>query len=140
MRRLLISLIAFISFPALAEEKIWSDNKLTPTQPFPGKVLAVESSWAGYRLFIESIDDADKKYCVAKVWPMAPLEYLAIQASDLPKPGVMAVFLNPSIEVDGFSWSMGVWKIGKIFGDEDALRKVIAMKGSGDGSLFLSPK
>ena len=132
MTRVLIAFVALISLPALAEEILWKDNKLTPEQPFPGKVLAVESSWAGYRLFIESIGDAGKKYCVAKVWPgggVVPLEYQAIQASDLPPPGVMAVFLNPPIEVNGFSWSMGVWKIGKIFGEEDVLQKVIAMKG-----------
>jgi hypothetical protein len=137
----LIFFFAFISFPALAEENFWTDNKLTPAQPFPGRVLAVESGWGGYRLFIQSIGEADKKYCVAKVWPAgggSPLEYREIQASDLPEPSQKAVFLNPPIEVNQFSWSMGVWRIGKIFEGEDALRKAVALKGGGAATDALS--
>jgi hypothetical protein len=35
------------------------------------------------------------------------------------------VYLNPSVEIDRFSWSMGPWRIGRIFGDDDSLRKVV---------------
>ncbi|HEY8961511.1 MAG TPA: hypothetical protein VIM57_04835 [Luteolibacter sp.] len=139
MMRLLLVLVALMTSPVFAEEILWSGNKLTPAQPFPGKVLAVERSWVGYRLFIESLSETDKKYCVAKVWMSGgiPLEYREIQASDLPQPSVTAIFLNPSIAVDGFSWSMGVWKIGKIFGGEDILHKVLAAKAAtAPGPLF----
>jgi hypothetical protein len=102
-------------------------NKLTPAQPFPGRVLAVESSWAGYRLFIESIGKGDTTHCIAQVWPGGhpQLAYQVIERDSIPKPGVSTVHLNPSIEVDRFSWSMGLWKIGRIFGDDDILKKVV---------------
>jgi hypothetical protein len=127
MIRWLILLVA-LAFPASGEETLWAGNKLTPGQPFPGKVLAVERSWSGYRLFIESFGGTDKQYCVAKVWLMNGVEYQEIAAGDLPRPSVCVIFLNPPIEVEGFSWSIGVWKIGKIFGEEDILRQALAAK------------
>lgn len=131
MTRFLIPTIFAFSLMARAEDVLWKDNKLTPAQPFPGRVLAVESSWGGYRLVIESLGDGDKKYCIAQVWPGAgvspQLAYSEILKVDIPKPSVSTVFLNPSIEIDRFSWSMGPWKIGRVFGDEDCLKKVIVL-------------
>src|SRR5688572_16332586 len=105
MTRLLIFIVLSFPFLVHAEDVRWKDNKLTPAQPFPGRVLAVESGWGGYRLVIESIGDGDKKYCIAQVWPggFPHLEYKEIQKRDLPQPGATMVFLNPSIEVDRFS-------------------------------------
>lgn len=132
MLRPLIAIVLSCSFFARAEEVLWQGNKLTSTQPFPGRVFAVESSWGGYRLFIESIGDGDKRYCIAKVCPggVPQLRYQEVQKKDLPEPSVERVFLNPPVEVDCFSWSMGVWKIGRVFGDDDCLRKVLAIESA----------
>ncbi|OYU46345.1 MAG: hypothetical protein CFE44_02605 [Burkholderiales bacterium PBB4] len=127
MTRLLLLIILVSSVVARAEVALWNGNKLTAAQPFPGRVLAVESSWAGYRLLIESIGEGDKTYCIAQVWPggLPRLDYKVIKKEDFPKPSVATVYLNPSIAVDGFSWSMGAHKIGRIFGDDDSLKKVV---------------
>ncbi len=129
MSRFLILIIVAFSFSARAEDALWKDNKLTPAQPFPGRVMAVETSWIGYRLFIESSDEKDKKYCIAQVWPGGTphLDYKVVQKKDLPQPNVNTIYLNPSIDVDRFSWSMGVVKIGRVFGDEDILKQVEAI-------------
>ncbi len=126
MTRLLILIIVVSSVVARAEDSLWKGNKLTPAQPFPGRVLAVESSWGGYRLVIESIGEGDKTYCIAQIWPSGfpQLDYKVIGKGDLPKASVQTVYLNPPVEVSGFSWSMGPWKIGEIFGDDDSLKKV----------------
>ena len=127
MTRLLILTILISSVMAHAEDSLWKDNKLTPAQPFPGRVLAVESSWGGYRLIIESIGEGDTTCCIAQVWPggLPHLDYKVIQKNDLPKPSVSTVYLDPSVEIDRFSWSMGPWKIGRIFADDDSLKKVV---------------
>jgi hypothetical protein len=126
--------------------RLWEDNKLTEAQPFPGKVLAVESGWGGYRLFLESAGDGEKRYCIAQVWPAgAPhLGYREIGKAELPKPGVTIVYLDPAVEVDRFSWSMGPWTIGRTFGDEDCLKKAVAMeaksgRGSETGKFIILP-
>ena len=124
MTRILIPIIFSFSFLAHAEDVLWSANKLTPAQPFPGRVLAVESSWVGYKLFIESLGDGDKRYCMAQVG-MGELAYSEIPKGSIPQPSVSTVFLNPPIEIDHFSWSLGPWRIGRIFGDEDCLKNAI---------------
>lgn len=126
MPRFLLLIILVSSVVARAEDPLWKGNKLTSAQPFPGRILAVESSWGGYRLLIESTGEGDKTYCIAQVWPGGHprLDYKVIKKDDFPKPSVATVYLNPAVEVDRFSWSMGPWKIGKIFGDDDSLKKV----------------
>ncbi|MEK7952820.1 hypothetical protein [Luteolibacter soli] len=123
----LVLLLAIIA--GRAEEALWEDNKLTPGQPFPGRVMAVESSWGGYRLVIESIGEGDKAYCIAQAWPggQPHLNYKVIQKADLPVSSSTMIYLNPAIEVGRFSWSMGPWKIGEVFGDDDCLKKAVAM-------------
>jgi hypothetical protein len=127
MTRLLIPIIVVSSAVARAGDSLWKGNKLTPAQPFPGRVLAVESSWGGYRLVIESIGEGDNTYCIAQIWPAGfpPLDYKVIGKGDLPKASVQTVYLNPPVEVSRFSWSMGPGKIGQIFGDDDSLKKVV---------------
>src|SRR3954469_6237396 len=77
MNRQIISIVAAGAFwcPSAiqAEDKFWSDNKLTPTQPFPGKVCAVATLWPGYDLLIEEI--GGNRICLARVWIGHPLEY-----------------------------------------------------------------
>lgn len=111
---------------AAADDELWHDNKLTTAQPFPGKVLAVNVTWVGCNLLIESMGDGEKKHCIAQVQLNGPLGYREVAQADLPKPGVGWQFLNPPVEVERFSWSMGPWKIGRIFGEEDCLKKAVA--------------
>jgi len=130
MRILFLSLSCFFLSSFLrAEEQTWENNKITRDQPFSGKVLAVETSWGGYRLLLQSTKD-ESKFCIAQIWPggggtAGSLSYKLLQRKDLPKPSVQWVFLNPAIEVDRFSWSMGPWKIGRIFGDDDCVKIVL---------------
>jgi uncharacterized protein YecT (DUF1311 family) len=128
MVRLLIFTILLFSCGAHADEALWTDNKITPSQPFPGRILAVDSGWGGYRLVIESNGEGEKRFCLANVVPPFVLNYTEIAKADLSKLGGMMVFLNPSIEVDNFSWSMGVHRIGKTFGEEDFVRKAVAIE------------
>ncbi len=129
--RILFSFLScfFLSSFLRAEDQTWENNKITRDQPFSGKVLAVETSWGGYRLLLRSTED-ESKFCIAQIWPggggsAGSLSYKLVQRKDFPKPSVQWVFLNPAIEVDRFSWSMGPWRIGRIFGDNDCLKIVL---------------
>lgn len=117
---------------AYAEDALWQNNKLTPAQPFPGRILAVDSGWGGYRLVIESIGDDNISYCIATVVPIGDqrLSYEIVQKDKLPKPSGAVVYLNPAVEIDRFSWSIGPWKMGRIFGDEDSVKQAITTKES----------
>lgn len=128
MHPLAILLALALPLFAAADDELWQDNKLTPAQPFPGKVLAVNVTWVGCNLLIESIGDGEKKHCMVQVEMTRGLSYAELEQSNLPKPGVGWQYLNPPVEVEGFSWSMGPWKIGRIFGDEDCLKKSIAAR------------
>jgi hypothetical protein len=117
-----------------AEEKFWSDNKLTSAQPFPGRICAVATLWPGYDLLIEEI--GGNRICLARVWIGHPLEYSVLdpakgQTKEDPKcleANKCWTYLSPAIDVDRFSWSIGAFRIGRIFGDDDVLRKVAAQQ------------
>ncbi|MDR3402510.1 MAG: hypothetical protein P4L99_08430 [Chthoniobacter sp.] len=124
---------AFVCFNASgAEDQFWSDNKLTPAQPFPGRVCAVATLWPGYDLLIEEI--GGQRVCLARVWIGHELEYAVLdpakgESKENPKcfeANGQWTYLSPAIDVDRFSWSMGSMFIGRIFGDQDVLRKVVA--------------
>ena len=129
IRVLALSIGGFSCAALHAEDVIWENNKITPAQPFPGKVLGVESSWGGYRLIIESLEGEERKYCIAQVWPGGSphLSYQLVTKPELNSPGSTVIFLNPAVEVNHFSWSMGAWKIGKVFGEEDCLLKAMEL-------------
>ncbi|MEP6670895.1 MAG: hypothetical protein ABJF10_17180 [Chthoniobacter sp.] len=136
MNRLIVILAvvgAFVCFNASgAEDKLWSDNKLTPAQPFPGKVCAVATLWPGYDLLIE--ENGGPRVCLVRVWIPHPLEYSVLdptkgETKENPKcleANGNWTYLSPAIDVDRFSWSIGPMGIGRFFGDQDVLRKVIA--------------
>ena len=117
-----------------AEDKLWSDNKLTPAQPFPGRVCAVASLWPGYDLLIEEI--GGHRICLARVWIGHALEYSVLdpakgETKEEPKCFEATgswTYISPAIDVDRFSWSIGPMSIGRIFGDQDVLRKVVALR------------
>jgi hypothetical protein len=134
----MISLVAAAIFwcsnTTYAEDKFWSDHKLTPAQPFPGKVCAIASLWPGYDLLIEEI--GGNRVCLAQVWIGHALEYKVLdpakgETKETPKcleANGNWTYLSPAIDVDRFSWSIGATTIGRIFGDQDVLRKVVALE------------
>jgi hypothetical protein len=141
MNRHIVSLVVVGAFGcssvSQAEDKFWSDNKITPAQPFPGRVCAVATLWPGYDLLIEEI--GGPRVCLARVWVGHALEYTVLdpakgETKEDPKcleANGNWIYLSPAIEVDRFSWSMGSMFIGRIFGDQDVLRKVIALQAPG---------
>ena len=124
---LLLSLFSFSAFAA--EERFWSDNKITPDQPFPARVRAVAQSWVGYELLLEEIG-GEQRLCFAHINVTLPLTYTIVadtkkETAEEPKrKEAHWIYVSPAIEVDRFSWSLGPWRIGRIFGDDDILRKV----------------
>lgn len=123
-----VSILLALALPLVSagDDQLWQNNKLTSAQPFSAKVLAVNVTWVGYNLLLESIGNGKKKHCIAQVEMTRPLNYAGVKQAQLPKPGPEWQFLNPSVEVERFSWSMGVWRIGRIFGEEDCLKKAVA--------------
>jgi hypothetical protein len=118
-----------LCFPhAQADEAFWSDNKITPGQPFPAKVCAVATSWVGYHLLLEELGGTHR-LCVARLWMTAPLEYIVLDTTkgetpEYPQRTEGWTYITPGIDVNRFSWSIGIAKLGKVFGDEDMLHKV----------------
>jgi hypothetical protein len=112
-----------------AEDRLWQDNKLTPEQPFPAAVRAVLGDWPGYHFLLEEIGGSGR-LCIAKAWMTAPMEYTAVQdtkaeiAAESERKKARWIYVSPAIEVSQFSWSLGAWKIGRVFGEEDFLRKI----------------
>ncbi len=129
-RNLLLSVMLNVALipSLLAENAIWNDNKLTPEQPFPAAVKAVASNWVGYHLLLEELGEK-KRLCEARVHAMGHVSYsvfgenqeeLALHAEQKKKGWI---YLTPAVEVEGFSWSMGLCKLGRVFGKEDVLQK-----------------
>jgi hypothetical protein len=118
-----------------ADDTIWTGNKLTSAQPFPAAVRAVLPSWVGYHLLLEEIG-GEGRLCIARVWITAPLEYTIVadrakEVADEPERKKTGwTYVSPAIELDRFSWSLGPPKIGRIFGEEDILRKIMEIRAT----------
>lgn len=133
-----ISLLAVGTFcvspETQAEEKLWTDNKITPAQPFPGKICAVATLWPGYNLLIEEI--GGRRVCLARVWIGEPIRYSVLdpdkgETKEDPKcfeANKHWIYVLPGIDADRFSWSLGPWLIGRRFGDDDIVRQVTTPK------------
>ena len=87
-------------------------------------------SWVGYELLLEEIGGSHR-LCIAQVYmTTGPLSYTIIKdrkqevANESKRKEAHWIYVSPAIEIDQFSWSLGPWRIGRIFGDEDVLRKV----------------
>jgi hypothetical protein len=137
MNRIALCLLLSLSVlsECAAEERFWTDNKITVDQPFPAKVRAVSQKWEGYDLLLEEIG-GERRLCFARVWIGSPLEYRIVTDSDAKKeatndpahPAVEWIHVSPAIDIDRFSWSLGPWRIGRIFGDDDVLKKIPTVK------------
>lgn len=123
---LLLGALCMNSFAA--EQQLWTDNKMTPDQPFPARVRAVLQSWGGYDLLLEEI--GGERLCFAHVQMSAPLSYTLVtdpkqELADEPKrKAAHWNYISPGIEINRFSWSIGPHYIGRIFGADDVLLKV----------------
>jgi hypothetical protein len=121
--------LAFVTLliPAVSNmraEELWSEGRITPEQPFRARVVAVQPGWGWDTIVLKEIE-GDGRYCLAtfgsphgdyKIIPKDQFDRKAMKQNG-------AVFLDPPIEVERFSWSMGVWRHGRIFGDDDAATK-----------------
>ena len=104
------------------DRRLWHGNRITPEQPFPARVIGVIPSWVGYALLLEEIADETPRYCVAYIRATQQLEYEIVASKDAFKDvpdSAKATYLTPGVEVDSFSWSIGVWTIGRRFGEQD---------------------
>ena len=117
-----------------AEEKLWSDNKLTPDQPFPAKVCAIGDSWVGYDLLLEEIGTAHRQ-CIVRLWLTVPIGYTVLDTAkgetpEWPRWTGSWTYITPGVEVDRFSWSIGIYKLGRGFGDEDLLKRITTARSA----------
>ena len=133
MRILLLLPLLVLSFAETrADGELWSKNKLTPDQPFPAKVLAILPSWVGYHLLLEEIG-GKQRLCVARVSETVGLEYRMLNETTRSVMKSLTVkdgwiYLTPSVDVNRFSWSIGAWKLGRIFREDDLLFRIVERK------------
>lgn len=110
-----------------SDSRLWVNNKLTPEQPFPARVVAVSASWVGYTLLLEEItDDEIPLLCIAEVGYMGvkySVDLVGQHSVNRMKHEQMHTeFLKKPIAVSGFSWDKGIGKLGLKYGKDDALR------------------
>lgn len=129
---LLCSFLALFAFAvatvATAAEptKLWHDNRITPEQPFPARVIGVIPSWIGYAVLLEEITEKEPRFCIATLWATADLAYTIVpdnKAFQKVHDSQKATYLTPGVEADGFSWSMDAYLIGSRFGDKDLVTR-----------------
>ncbi|WP_200274367.1 hypothetical protein [Luteolibacter pohnpeiensis] len=112
------------AFSELRAEELWSEDRITPEQPFRAKVVAVQPGWGWDTIVLKEIG-GDERYCLATFGnPIGDYQILRkeeLDAEAMKKNG--AIFLDPPVEIARFSWSIGIWRHGRVFGDEDAATK-----------------
>jgi hypothetical protein len=131
--RSFIFLMVLIS--AVRADELWSDYRITPEQPFRAKVVAVQPGWGWDTIVLKEIE-GEGRYCLATFGnPLG--DYQIVQKDDFDARSMKqkgAIFLDPAIEVERFSWSMGIWRHGRIFGDDDAATKLRKKNGEQAGT------
>jgi len=107
-----------------AEDELWDEGKITPEQPFKAVVLGVTPGWGWDTIILREVGGKGR-YCLATFGnPLGT--YTIVDPDKFDQDRMLelgATFLTPPVEVQRFSWSMGVWKHGKIFGEDDAATK-----------------
>ncbi len=121
LRAVAITILLVSQVRGNGEQVLWTNDRITPDQPFPAKICAVANLWPGYDLLLEEIGGG--RLCVARLWhSMVPqysiLDLTVSQKRDAPTIGGVWIHLTPSIEIARFSWSMGVFPIGRRFEDD----------------------
>jgi hypothetical protein len=121
MKLALLQILLMMFSPLLiAEEvKLWHDGKISPEQPFKALVVGVFPSWGGDSIILQEIE-GQERYCLAVFKPKFSTYAVYSKEEFIEKKmAEVATLISPGVEVERFSWSMGVEKIGKIFGEED---------------------
>ncbi len=110
--------------------RLWEGGRITPEQPFPARVVGVTSSWVGYALLLEEIKDEKPRYCIALLFATSKLDYKIVpdkaafaDFNGVGASGKWATYLSPGVNVDNFSWGIGIDTIGRRFGEKDCVRK-----------------
>ena len=112
--------LAFSSIVVADAPRLWADGKITPEQPFPCKVIGVVPSWGGAIIILQE-DGEKSRYCVANLI-MGAFTYQIVESNNFDKKEWIeknATFIEPSAEIEHFSWSLGIHRIGRTFGEED---------------------
>lgn len=118
-----ILMVTFSPLLMAEEVKLWHDGKITPEQPFKALVVGVFPTWVGDRIILQEIE-GQERYCLAVFQPKFSTYAVYAKEEFIDKNiSKGATFISPGVEVERFSWSMGLQKIGKIFGEEDMVRK-----------------
>ncbi|MFC5049134.1 hypothetical protein ACFPK9_00680 [Rubritalea spongiae] len=113
-----------ITFTSLQGEDLWINGRITPDQPFKAKVIGIQPGWGWDTIILQEID-GEKRYCLA-TFGNPNGTYQIIAPNNFKKDSYIdkgATFLEPSVDVSRFSWSMSIWKHGKIFGEKDTATK-----------------
>jgi hypothetical protein len=116
--------ILFIFTVTAEETKFWDKGRITPEQPFKAKVIGVTPGW-GWDTIILKEEAGKGRYCLAAFG--SPFgNYTIIEPDDFDRDKMIeqgTTFITPSVDVSRFSWTMGIWKHGSIFGEDDATTK-----------------
>jgi hypothetical protein len=135
-QRFFIAVAVASWLPAVSgAEELWREDRITPEQPFRAKVVAVQPGWGWDTIILEEIDGAGR-YCLATFGnPLG--DYTIVERKQFDEKAMKqkgAIFLDPPVEVARFSWSMSVWRHGRIFGDEDTATKHRKKTGERNGT------
>lgn len=124
----------FLMVPLITEaSELWKDGKITPEQPFKAEIIGVRNApWAGGVIIYLKETDGKERYCKAEFFSLL-CKYTVVSDDDFDKPKLIAggaYFIEPSVKVSTFSWSMGDFKIGNIFGKIDIVRINYSLKAN----------
>lgn len=117
-------MLSLVVANAQAEEELWSEGKITPEQPFKAEVVGVRPGWGWDTIILKEVGGSGR-YCLA-TFGNPFRAYVILEPNNFDRDRMLELgttFLSPPVEVSRFSWSMSIWKHGKIFGEEDAARK-----------------
>ena len=135
LRSLAFLALLIPAFSDLQADELWSEGRITPEQPFRAKVVAVQPGWGWDTIVLKEIDGTGR-YCLATFG--SPLgDYNVVQKEQFDEKEMKqngAIFLDPPIAVERFSWSMGIWRHGRLFGDDDAATKIRKKTGEQAGA------
>ncbi len=108
---------------AKEEAALWHDGRITPEQPFKAEVIGVIPGWGGDTVILKEIGEGGK-YCMAHL-VMHHFVYRVISEKELEDVKAIghATFISPGVEVQRFSWSMGVHELGRRFGEKDFVKQ-----------------
>ncbi len=124
MKLVFLQILLMIFSPLLIAEEVelWHDGKISPEQPFKALVIGVIPGWGSDTIILQEIGEQER-YCFAIFHRGLSTYEVQSKEEYAKKKLVGATVISPGVEVERFSWTMGVHKIGKIFGEDDLVSK-----------------